>query len=736
MNFSFTIFYTFLSFFFATQVYSQNLSTCNTNTISNAICDSSKVLIYTPGSNIATSAPPSTSLSIGQLQITYSVTLDASNVSGFSYDSSKWGVYFGTPASLTYYNGAQTLPSGVTISIDASKVSTSGQISAGTVIITIDFTNANPNNKLTNDITSLISSTASLQIQPLYASSSNITNSALAFYWKADTGAMLYGPTISVQAQDSAFVVNLNPPSSLNAATPSPSTGTATALTSTTNSLTGYVIVYWLDTDANGNSTGCRANPTNWQFNMNPVAFASAPSTNPTTCSYTQYQSSFKTGGISNALGCPSSFLTNVLQFDSTISSVSLTSDSIAIPYTPGISNPANIPSDSYGTPSGCYNVVYIPSSQSSWSKGNINDGDIYGVVAWALNSSYPTPNYSLAHSNISYITGVNIPLASTDKDPNLPKTISDCFIVTAASGDTYSQSVFYWRILRDEYLTPLGITPFYYRHAKVWANWIDNHPKFKPILNTVFKYSGKTLYYLSGAIKKSSKTFKNIFFEIKKAWNQEANAQDLSSNNASEKYNLYEQPKYDFFLTAGVLFPTDDKKYYDKYYSSQMSFLVESGANYIFWLNNLGFSVGLLGRYLSNSSQESITVLGTQQQYTLNFYSLTSEALIGIRYRDPCWSYLQPGIFAGAGVTRFREEANTGSSNNTIGVTQYSPIYEIGANLDINLVPLFSPSQGEIGFFLRDISLRLSASYNKNPTRALSSTGIFLQSGFVFLLN
>ncbi len=749
MKFLFSLFYIIFFNYITSQVFAQNLNVCSTSTVSAAQCGTSGVLIYSPGSSTATFAPPSATLSLGQLQITYSVTLDASTATSFTYDDTKWGVLFGPSSALAYYPGGSSLASNVTATAKTN-IAISGSVYAGTIVLTIDFTNAG--NVLSSDITGLISS-GKLQIQPLYVNNgSNVTNTSLAFSWQADTGAMLFGPSISVQAQDSAFVVNLSPPSSLNAAV---ANSAKTQLTATTNpnSLSGYVIVYWLDTDANGNSAGCKANPGGWQFQMNPVALASPPLT---TCLYTQYQSSFHTGGNSSAFGCPA--VSGILPFDNTITSVSaLTSDSAAIPYSPNISNPSQLPSGSDGMASGCYFVVYVPGSQSSWSKGNINNGDIYGVVAWALNSAYNTttntasPNYSLAHSNISYITGVDIPLASLDKSPNLPKTTSDCFVVTSASGNINSQSVFYWRIIRDEYLTPMGITPFYYQHAKNWAKWLDNHPKLKPALNTIFEYSGKMIYHTSGYLKKSKELFKTFNRNLENIWTQEAGAQELPispSNKDTEDtnktlgYNLFQKPRYDIFITGGVLLPTDDKVYYDKYYSSQMTSHIEGGANYIFWFGNLGISTGLLGRYLLNSDKASVSVLGVQQQYTRNFYSMNAEVLVGLRYRNPCWSYLQPGIFAGAGVARFREESSTGSSSSStnnakpVGISNYSPIFEFGGNLDINLIPLFSVHPGELGDILSDISLRLSASYNINPTPALSTTGIFAQARFVFLLN
>ncbi len=758
MKFLFSLFCVVFVTYITPQVFAQNMIACSTTTVTDATCGSSGVLIYAPGSSSTTFAPPSTSLSLGQLQITYSVTLDASGVSGFNYDATKWGVVFGPPPSTTtfYYPSSSSLPSGVSVNVDATKITTSGLISAGTVVVTIDFTNAN--NKLTSDITNLITAAGSLQIQPLYRNNdSSVTSTTLAFTWKADTGAMLYGPTISVDAANKGFVVNLSPPSSLISATPTPTTGTATALTATTNTLSGYVIVYWLDKYANGNSAGCRASPGLWQFVMNPIAFSTSPPAYSSACTYTQYQESFARGGTTSVLGCPT-LVTGTLPFDSTITSNninSLNANSVAIPVTGSITNPSDLPNGSDGISSGCYYVVYVPSSQTSWGKQIENNGDIYGVVAWALNSAYPSPNYSLAHSNISYITGANLSIASLDKNPNLPLTKSDCFVVTSASGNVNSKSVFYWRIIRDEYLTPMGITPFYYNHAKNWAKWLDEHPSLKPALNTFFEYSGKIILSTSGYVKKSKELLNTFIRNLEDIWAQEAGAQELpktpskdsnkdtEDSNENMGYNPFQQPRYDIFITGGVLLPTDDKVYYDKYYSSQITSHIDGGANYIFWFGNLGVSTGLLGRYLMNSNNDSVTVLGVQQQYTRNFYSMTAEAIVGLRYRNPCWSYLQPGIFAGAGVTRFREESSTSSLSsssrnniNPLGVTNYSPIFEFGGNLDINLIPLFPVKASELGDFLRDISLRLSASYNINPSQALSSTGIFAQAGFVFLLN
>lgn len=809
----FSLIYVVVVCLFTSFTYAQSLAPCSDCTPSAAT-----IQIYAPNISTPTFAPPSQyqkADSIGKLVLTYPISISIPSGITFKHDPTQWGVAIGATTGnyLKYYQVA-TFSNGITVTSDLGGFNTSTY--KGSIKVTIDFTKAN--NILPNDIIGAISN-GGIQFTPFYNGIS--TPGGTSFYWQADTGAMVNAPSISVKAQDSAFVVTLSAPSSLNAVEQA-TQGILTA-TANPNTLSGYVIVYWLDKDASGNSTGCGASPGNWQFAMNSVSLKTA-STTPYTCTYTPYQSSFMSGGLSSAIGCstvaPASlFATN---------SISLTGDLAAIPYTSGITNPSQISSDSNGTPSGCYNVVYVPGSQSSWSKGNISNGAIYGVMAWALNNAYDSnsktlsPNYSLAHSNISYVTGITLPLASTDKSPNLPKT-KDCFVVTAASGDINSDSVFYWRVLRDTYLTPMGITPFYYKHAQVWANWLDENPKFKPAFNLFFEYSGKTLYRISGYAKKSVEFFESLFEKVSSVWNQKASAQEIPEsplqneikeipnikteepakqenlNNSDDKSKVAEpakqeeptkqenlsntddkskldespqkdvinknimppsidkpkkdketyksnaisnkdkQPNYDLFITGGILIPNEDKVYYDKYDNSQPTGHVELGSNYLFWFGNVGLSAGIQGRYLFNTSTSSSTMLGTQQTYTRKFYALTAEALFGLRYRNPSWSYLQPGIFVGVGGTRFREDASTDGSNSTtnkpLGITQYSPIFEFGGNLDISLVPIFDIYPGELGIFLTDILFRVSASYNVNPTQALSSTGLLIQGGFVFLL-
>jgi hypothetical protein len=721
-------------FLFNVNAFAISVLECNTTNVSDAVCRPTRILIYEPGSITPVFKVPSSQLSIEQLKITYSVTLNASSETSFTYDATKWGIIVGTSQNDPTFSKGNTpsndSDSKVVVDIDNSEIKCFNNYCAGTVVLTLNFSKNN------YKLTSSFLSSSSLSLTPVYIenakSNTKYLNSGLAFKWDFDTGVMLSAPSISVVAKDSAFVVNISPPTNFTAITKNEGSTNLTKA-SNPNSLSGYVLVYWRDSDANGNPTGCKANTGGWQFAMNPEIFNTAPTT-PTTCTYSNYSLSQKTGGTSSALGCADTAISTSLPLDSTASTLTsaLTADRAAIPYTPLYSNPSQLPSDSNGSPSGCYNVVYIPSSRSSWSKANINNGEIYGIAVWALNNG-STPKYSLAHSNISYITGVSLPLASEEKNPTLPKSQTDCFFVTAASGNPNSDAVFYWRIIRDEILTPLGITPYYYNYGPKMAQWLNNHPKLKPFFNVTLKYSGKLIYNTSKLFHDSKSKINLLLKSLQKILVSEAHAQD---NNFYQQ-NLNKQPQYEFLLTGGVLFPSTDKQLFDKYFSNSLTKHLDVGGQYLFWYGNLGFSVGILGSYIFNSTDKSTNVLNSEQKYNQLFYSLQAKAVTGLRFRNPCWSYLQPGIYIAAGISRFREEATTGEdSSSTIGITNYSPILGFGGYLDLNLVPLFSLSTYEIGEFIKDISFRVSATYSINPSQALSVAGTSVQGGFVFLFN
>ncbi len=579
------------------------------------------------------------------------------------------------------------------------------------------------------------------------------------YFWGADKGTLLNAPTLSALARFNGLVINIVPPEDLSSVeqnAPNEDDGPALLLPSFDGNVSGYLLALWKAQEVDGTQS-CSVGGV-WNFVPNPFSynnfFTGSPPPPPTLiCPYIPYVEAIdNTGGVSNVLGCSFSIpATAVAPYLSTSSGApALTPEMVAVPanFTSTeikisiLQDLINHPVTEVAVPGTCYSLVYIPVNQSSYGKMNIPNGEIYGFTSWALNSSSseedPTPNISLKHSNIGFMTGGEFNLASLDKDPSLTLKTNDCFIATAASGDVNSKSVFYWRILRDEYLTPIGFTKYYYRHAPQVSKWLNKHPDFKQPVNFVLENTGAAFYYSSLYSKKAFSWLKENTKDIRNTmsqwWEQAAAADELNPD--------LQRISYDLAITGGVFIPTDDKDLYNRYYSkSNVDLSVAS--NVIFWTAPIGWSLGLKGDYAFNTTKSDDVTLGNSTQLnerSLRFLSL--EIIGGARFRSRKFLYLQPGVFAGVGLMRLREEGkpdgddglNGGSTKNeTLGVTQYSPVFDFGANLDVSLSTLFFYSSRELAYE-KDILLRLSAIYRVNPSKALDMSGIIINAGFAFL--
>lgn len=201
-------------------------------------------------------------------------------------------------------------------------------------------------------------------------------------------------------------------------------------------------------------------------------------------------------------------------------------------------------------------------------------------------------------------------------------------------------------------------------------------------------------------------------------------------------------QPNYDFSIGGGVILPSTDKSYFTNNYDNLPIFHGDAALSRIFWINNIGISIGLSGRY-SGLSAPSFSSSSTDpsQQSQYEFFAVTAEGTTGVRYRNPTWTYLQPGLFAGVGATYFQEkELITSSTLNQNNYTiQWSPTVEIGANLDISYTALTTnPNEihGDIPSTVQDVLFRVSGSYLFDPVQTQPSlSGVNLQAALVFLI-
>jgi len=589
-------------------------------------------------------------------------------------------------------------------------------------------------------------------------SKKHIYNSS-PYVWRADEGTLSHAPKLSVLARFNGIVVNIKPPEDLSSVKQNAATAEdapTQLIPALAGNPSGYLLMFWKAVDLDGTQP-CFPTGSGWEFGPNPISYNLFEDTStqvPTlTCTYPVYNEDVDSiGGFSSNLGCSALNLidTNTAPYLQTDSAVpDLTAETVAVPLNfittelkkAELEKLIKNPSKEFTVPGTCQTIVYVPASQASYGKLNVPNGEVYGVTAWTLNSASteadPTPNLSLNHSNISYMTGGVFTLASLEKDPSLKLQTTDCFVATAASGDINSNSVFYWRVLRDEYLTSIGFTKFYYQHAPKWADWLNEHPKYKPSVHFMLENTGAAFYFTSLYGKRSYNwvvhNTKKMMKSLTNLWEQEAAADEIEDNTSIN---------YDLAIAGGVLFPTSDRALYKKFYPAPtVDFSLASNA--IVWTSQIGWSLGLRGDYGYNNALSDVPTLGSATQNNKNALTFLSLDLIGgIRYRHPSFLYLQPGIFAGVGALRLREEGKgvdddgqngAESKSQTFGITRYSPVYDLGANLDISLATIFMYSERELALE-RDVLLRLSASYRLNPSKALEMSGLIVNAGFAFL--
>jgi hypothetical protein len=147
-----------------------------------------------------------------------------------------------------------------------------------------------------------------------------------------------------------------------------------------------------------------------------------------------------------------------------------------------------------------CYKVVRVPAGRKTFSLTGLTDNATYGVVAWPLDSSG-----SLGGTRSSCVQGIplKVPMAAA---ADTSASVRDCFVATAASGSPSSLTVHYWRVVRDTLLDPLGLSAYYYRHARVWAAWLESRPLLKPVVNEFLLTWGQRIVRVETALSEATR--------------------------------------------------------------------------------------------------------------------------------------------------------------------------------------------------------------------------------------
>lgn len=691
------------------------------------------------------------------ITLTSYVTLKVTD-QAFPYDKAKWALSVGSKTSPKIYlatNGLKiedTLPA-------------TGDVRAGIVKATLTFADGKlPEEFYADSVMEESGGRKKLQFRLFYSvkgegpaavSSKDGLSSA---YLQNDKGAMKFAPTLGeTTTRDGSFTMEVVAPSDTSAI----EFGNENNATDVGKSnVTGYVVAYWKDSDC---SSG-------WKFRTNKKLTRGAVET-PLSCGFLQ-KSARDSAASQCQLGCQTTPVT-----DDTFGQ---TFDSIAVPD-------ADVNAENPTANVGCYNVRYVPADgRSSFALDQLDNGSDYGVMVWGVDAA---GGLSRARSRCSFVRPQPIKIASLEKTPGLKKTREDCFVVTAASGAIDSDSVHYWRILRDKYLDRVGFSSWYYKNGPSLAAWLNKHEKLKPAANFVFTWSAKSIVNFEILVHKSQ----NILLKIwQSLWEQQASAQapkpaisSAESNPATDAPaevltpafkdqpgNLYSPSSSDsqsapfvaqplgsassslYFLIEAHK-PTSDTALWNKYYPMRTPVFFAIGQTFriIDILGELGFGgeIHMMSSQGKEPQSSSVDANGNAMSAKkIGFFAPGFALVADYRLRIGSAPWFAPRIGISGGLDRFREEeakseleakssasSKTSDSVGTMGITDVKKVFALRGALEFSLTKLFSEDMGQTkyAYDLEDFALSLNAAYNFDYSKSLSFSGLRYGVGFAFLL-
>lgn len=175
---------------------------------------------------------------------------------------------------------------------------------------------------------------------------------------------------------------------------------------------------------------------------------------------------------------------------------------------------PAEIPTEAGvggGVTSGCYTVYKTESTQTSFAVSNLEDGRRYGMMVWPVNAS---GRLGKSRSNCRFAAAADVPLFTGELNDSAAKS-KECFVATAASGSTNSSTVFYWRFIRDVYLSNTGFIGWYYEQGPKMAEWLEENSGLKTPVNFVLETSGKLIFKATNFFYDARETFSKLTSQV-----------------------------------------------------------------------------------------------------------------------------------------------------------------------------------------------------------------------------
>lgn len=653
------------------------------------------------------------------LEITFYPKLTVKNAN-FVYDSSKWTVAVG--------NNVQFLTGADIIDIKEDGNFASGEIREGQVKLTVRLTTQGQwPDKITNDAALTTNNgRKALKLLPYYSldgavapGNSGTLQGVSAVFMQDDIGAIQAPAKItSTAVSDSAFSVEFTAPEDTTAF----DTSDGTLKNVGSSNVSGFVVVYWRDSECQSGG---------WSFKANEVYDKNETGAD-LQCSYPGLTDAVS-GAESCNLGCSTSVAGEL--FDKSANDVAIP---LELPTGTGSENEIQ---------RGCLRVARVRADgRTSYAVNNAINDENYGVMVYPLDSS---GRIGSMRSTCSQLKPINVEFVSSRKTPGLGKTKSDCFVATAASGSTQSAAVHYWRILRDTWLDPLGLSVVYYRYAQSWARWLDAHPQYKPALNKALEWSGQHLVSLSqwlSSAKKNVQSFtQTLAHTIGSILFPEARADDSTQTNSDEGLeNDHGSASSTLTFGGGQIRPSADKELYDISYKDKKPLLLFVGQSFRVFdlMGELGLGYEFAWLSLDGTSADA-----SKTPVTLSGYGIS--ALLEYRLRFGQYPWVAPRFAYTYGRMRMREEAQSVSdsgsasdaaSSSQISVSGTKPAWHnqsgLKAYFDVSVPALFGDDLNLIryGYGVEDMTLSVFAGQNINDGSLISTSGLQLGGAISFM--
>lgn len=717
--------------------------------------------------SLTPSGLPRKGATLEKITITFCVqiTVSESNKT-FVYDKSKWAAYLGTDKNNIYAGESK-----IVVDTDDSRLASSDLTRLGKVTLSILL----PDSKLPESLYSALDTSTGrerLALTPFYSQGGGSVSDAnsreisgLQAFLQNDVGAIAAPPSIrKVTTSDGEFVVEVAPPSSLASIDP------RDPQLKGNSSLSGYLIVYW-------NHDECTA-ARSWDFRANGVADRSIPKgtyrASEVIFSCT-YPGAPESGGPAPcSFGCSAAKDAALLNY---------AQEDILVPKT--------FP-DAAGkkVKNGCYTVARIDSGRRSFSVSGVENGALYGVSVFALDSA---GRVGLGRSACAAVTPRDVPLASKEKGADVSR--SDCFVVTAAAGDSGSAAVHYWRVVRDAYLeqTVWGrqAVAWYYKKGPRVAQWLEEHPRLKAPLNVVFEWTGRAVVvsgrwwhrvseHISTFVSEFVSTFGSPFVnrtartvhEVFGVPQARAQAPEQSTESTTAESTTAESataesttesttagpsglaPSGALYLLVGALSPTEDSDLYKAYYPKKRPLALTLGQTFrvLDAAGELGLGgevsyAGTTGKVPAKTVKTEAPIPEEVQGRKISFYSIGLALAVDYRLRLGATPWLAPRLALTGGVQRLREEvANAEDPNETgaqadssgnFGAEGWGGVLGARGSLEFSALKLWGASAGSVRFSygLEDLALSLYVSYQKDfAKKMLRVSGVQGGAGLVFL--